>query len=41
MPTRKPPLELARTLRDDLYKITGGHPMKRVMVGGLGPASLQ
>jgi len=33
---RKPPLGLARTLRDDLYKITDGQPMRWIMVGELG-----
>ena len=33
---RKPPLGLARTLRDDVFKVTGGQPMKWVMVGELG-----
>lgn len=33
---RKPPLGLARTLRDDLYKVTAGQPMKWIMVGELG-----
>lgn len=32
----KPPLGLARTLRDDVFKVTGGQPMKWVMVGELG-----
>lgn len=32
----KPPLGLARKLRDDVYKVTGGQPMKWVMVGELG-----
>jgi len=27
MPTRKPPLGLARALRDDVYKVTGGQPI--------------
>lgn len=36
MSTRKPPLGLARKLRDDLHKITSGQPMKWVMVGELG-----
>ncbi|MGQ3300955.1 hypothetical protein [Reyranella sp.] len=36
MPARKPPLGLARTLRDDAYKVTGGQPMKWIMVGELG-----
>ena len=33
---RKPPLGHARKLRDDVYKVTGGQPMKWVMVGELG-----
>lgn len=33
---RKPPLGLARTLRDDVYKVTAGQPMRWVMVGELG-----
>lgn len=36
MPSRKPPLGLARTLRDDVFNVTGGQPMKWVMVGELG-----
>lgn len=33
---RKPPLGLARMLRDDVFKVTTGQPMKWVMVGELG-----
>ncbi len=36
MPTRKPPLGLARRLRDDLYALTDGRPMRWIMVGELG-----
>lgn len=36
MPTRKPPLGLARPLRDEVYAVTGGQPMKWVMVGERG-----
>jgi hypothetical protein len=35
-PRAKPPLGLARTLRDDVYKVTAGRPMRWVMVGELG-----
>lgn len=33
---RKPPLGLARKLRDDVFAVTGGRPMQWVMVGELG-----
>jgi len=33
---RKPPLGLADKLRDDVYKVTAGQPMKWIMVGELG-----
>lgn len=36
MPTRMPPLGLARKLRDEVYKVTVGQPIQRVMVGKLG-----
>lgn len=32
----KPPLGLARKLRDDVFKVTAGRPMRWVMVGELG-----
>lgn len=32
---RKPSLGLARKLRDDVYKVTGGQPMKWIIVGQL------
>ncbi len=35
MPTRKPPLGLARKLRDDVYAVTGGRPMRWMMVDEL------
>jgi len=33
---RKPPLGLARQLRDDVFEVTAGQPMKWIMVGELG-----
>lgn len=35
MPAKKPPLGLARTLRDDVFRITDGRPMRWVMVDEL------
>lgn len=35
-PRTKPPLGLARKLRDDLYRITSGRPLRWIMVGELG-----
>lgn len=32
----KPPLGLARKLRDDVYAVTAGRPMRWIMVGELG-----
>ncbi len=35
MPARKQPLGLARSLRDDVYRVTDGRPMRWVMVDEL------
>lgn len=32
MPAQKPPLGLARSLRDDVYRLTDGRPMRWILV---------